>query len=148
MVAGGQGSILRVTVATAALTLALDWWLVRSHCALGAALANGIGQGVTVLGLLVVAERGFGFHTPWSFLRRLSLLAAGVGAGLWALATVVPDLVAVMVGPPLCALACVGFLRCSQLLNSEDKRRFGLIVDSLPGPLRAPLGKVLSWLGA
>ncbi len=146
--AGGQRLVLRVSLTAAALTLALDYWLVSSHCALGGALANGLGQGTAALGLLFVAQRHFGFLVPWPFLGRLAAIAATTAACVWALTTVVADFAAVALGPPLGVLVFLGLLRASSLLNAEDQRRLVVIGESLPGPLRAGFVRIIAWVGA
>jgi hypothetical protein len=74
--AGGQGRIVVGGLVAAVATLALDYWLVRYHAAIGGALANGLGQVISTIIIIAIAQvREFPhfarFHT------------AGMPSGTW-----------------------------------------------------------------
>lgn len=143
----GQYLLVRWNIVAALIVLALDWSLVRLWCATGAALANGLGQTIGTLGVCFIAARWFGLRLPYRFAGRL-LAACSVMAGA-VLAVVVgcPNIVAIIVGPPVGVAALVIGFRLVRVLEIEDVERFSELERVLPKKARRMLVWLLGWLG-
>ncbi len=141
-----QGALLKVMFATAALNLLLDYALIPSHGAIGAAVANSAAQTTAAVLAWLAALRGFRSRFPGAAFRRL--LAAALSTGIVALALVrslptVPGLfAAVAAGVLTYALA----LRLLQPLPSADRDRLLQLDRQLPVALRPSWRLLLSWL--
>jgi O-antigen/teichoic acid export membrane protein len=146
--AGGQGSLVRWGLAAAVVTLVLDWLLVRAYGALGAAYANGLGQVAYAAGVLAAVVPRYGFRIPYDFALRL-LLACFAMAMLVALFIgFVPDLVGLVLGPPVGIAAFVVALKVARVLGNQDIARLETAGRLLPGPAGRAYVGVLRWTGS
>jgi O-antigen/teichoic acid export membrane protein len=130
--AGGQGLLVRYGLIAAAATIGLDLWLVKSSCAVGGALANGLGQAVSTVSVWIIVHRRFGLRLPGAFTLRLVLAAVGMGALVAGFARLVPDVIALASGPILGAAAYAWLLRAARVLGAEDVDRLLAVGSLLP----------------
>ena len=144
--AGGQRLLVRWGLVAAALTLLLDLWLVRSHCAIGGAIANGGGQIIALLGVLAIAARRFGLRPGLAFLRSVGVAAALMGAAAAVAASLLPDIATLILVPPFGALVYSALLRQLRVLSPEDGRRFNSAAKVLPPALSSVSRRAVSWL--
>jgi O-antigen/teichoic acid export membrane protein len=143
--AGGQRRLVVVGILSAIATLLLDFFLVRAFAANGGALANGIGQAISTVTVILVARR-FGFSPSYGLLLRVTVAALGMTAAVGVLVRFAPDLVGIVAGPLVGALAYVLLLRLLKIIDEEDVSRFTSALGILPGRLRPPFQKMLHFL--
>jgi len=133
---GGQGRLVRWGLLAAVATIVLDYWLVRYHAAMGGALANGLGQAISTISIIVIARKEVDFRISLGSTLRVALAALGMAATVALFAHLVPDLVAVVAGPLLGAAAYVAFLRIGRVVEEEDVDRLLEAEGVLPSKLR------------
>jgi O-antigen/teichoic acid export membrane protein len=71
-----QHVVVRWTTGVAILNIALDFWLIRSHAAMGAVIANGVAQLVMAVALFLRAAKLLDLHFPLFPLAKIALSAA------------------------------------------------------------------------
>ena len=134
--AGGQGRLVRWGLLAAVATIALDYWLVRYHAAMGGALANGLGQVISTIGTIVIARRYVNFRIFLGFTTRVSLAALAMAATVALFAHLVPDIVGVLGGLPLGIVTYAAFLRLGRIVAEEDVDRLLEAASVLPSRAR------------
>lgn len=142
---GGQRRLVTAGLLAAAVTLGLDYLLVRSYAALGGALANGLGQGLFLALNLLVARRYF-FRGSAGFFLWVTGAALGMASLVAIAVRLLPDLVSIIVGPPLGVLAYGLLLRATGVVDIRDVERLSNAGGVLPRPLRHPFRKMVSLL--
>ena len=135
-----------ITVVASALDVAVAWWLIPRHGALGAALGSGAAQVLAIGVLWVLAIRRYDIRLPWGFLGKTTLVSV-IAAGA-ALAVVMHSSapVGVAVGSLLAVVTFVGLAAALRLFEQQDLARFKVIVDACPAALAAPVNLTYSWV--
>jgi O-antigen/teichoic acid export membrane protein len=134
---GGQRRLVVVGICAAIATLTLDYFLVRAHAAMGGALANGLGQAISTVTIILIARR-YSFAIPFAFLLRVLGAAVGMAALVGIAVHFLPDLAAIALGLPVGVLAYGAFLRVGRVVDGKDVERL-LTAESLLPKLLRPL---------
>jgi O-antigen/teichoic acid export membrane protein len=145
--AGGQRRLVVAGLFAAVVTLSFDYFLVRAYAAVGGALANGLGQAVSATFTLLIARR-YNFSIPKKFFVRAAAAAFGMAALVAVAVYLLPDIVAIVVGPVLGAFAYAAFLRIGRIIGSEDVERLLKAASILPAPLKNPFRRVVHAVAA
>jgi O-antigen/teichoic acid export membrane protein len=145
--AGGQGRLVRWGLLAAVATLALDYWLVRYHAAMGGALANGLGQAISTISIIVIARGYVDFRISLGFALRVSLAALGMAATVALFVHLVPDIVGAVGGPLLGVVAYPAFLRLGRVVEEQDVERLLKAENFVPSKAR-PLFRRLIYMVA
>ena len=134
--ADAQSFLVKWLILCAAITLGLDYWLVDRWCALGGAVANGVGQIIANLGAWAFVLWRFEVRLPAQDLARILAAGAVMASLVAALSTLVPPPVSLVAGPPLGALLYALLLRRAGVLDERDHARLLEVTESLPAGLR------------
>ena len=134
--AGGQGRIVAGGLLAAVATLALDFWLVRHYAAMGGALANGLGQAISTVIIIVIARKYARFRISLGFALRVSLAALGMAAIVGLFVHLVPDVVGVVGGLLLGIVIYAAFLRLGRVVAEQDVDRLLEAASVLPSRAR------------
>jgi O-antigen/teichoic acid export membrane protein len=140
--AGGQRRLVIAGSVAAIATLTLNYLLVRPYAALGGALANGVGQGISTLLIILLARRYAFSILPWFFLR-VTAAALAMAALVAGIVYLLPDLAAIVAGPVVGGLAYGLFLRVGRIVTAEDVERLLVAAALLPRPLVAPFCRLV-----
>jgi O-antigen/teichoic acid export membrane protein len=140
--AGGQRILVKAGLVAAAITLLLDYFLVRAHAAIGGALANGLGQALCAVITIVIARR-YAFAIPGVFFIRVTAAAFGMAAVVWTVIQALPDLVGIVLGPAVGAVVYCALLRALQVLDETDVERLMTVERLLPGKMQPSFRKLL-----
>jgi O-antigen/teichoic acid export membrane protein len=145
---GGQGLLVRCGLVAAVVTIVLDVVLVRSHCAVGGALANGLGQTVSTIIIWVFVARRFGFRVAPRFAVRVALAALGMAAVVLGVVHVLPDLAALVVGPLIGVATYAVLLKAGRVVEAEDVDRLLAVERLFPGRARPYYRKLVFQLAS
>jgi len=133
-----MGFALRSGAAAAVATLSLDYLLIPSFGARGAAVANVAGQIVAIGATLAVSLSPSGFHFPWAAALR-ALLAGGLAAGAARLVeSAVGGFVGLLAGGLVGLAVYVACVLVSGALGSDERSQLKLF---LAGLLVRPAGE-------
>jgi O-antigen/teichoic acid export membrane protein len=145
--AGGQRRLVVSGLGAAAVTLSLEYFLVRSYAAVGGTWANGLGQAVSAAVNILIAAR-YGFKIPGKYILRAGLaslaMAGVVGASIYLLS----DVVAIVIGPLVGACAYAIFLRVARIIQEDDVERLLKAASILPRPLKGPFRRLVHAMAA
>jgi O-antigen/teichoic acid export membrane protein len=131
-----QGFLIRWMIFVSVLNIGLDAALIWPLGAIGAAVANGVAQGVATVGIWVYACRRL--DVPFPLGAYLRVLAAGLGmlACVVPIVRSLPPLAGAALGIPVGAAAYVVLIRWTRSLRPEDEPRFRALAARLPTRLR------------
>lgn len=141
-----QGRAIAVTLACAVLNVALDFALIPSHGALGAAVANGIAQLAAAGGIYAYLTRSMGISLDPGRLLRVAAAAAGCVLPAAALSFTAPAWVALGAGVAAGVALYPPLLKVFRASAQGDSDRVNEVAPLLPRPLRAPAKRVLEWV--
>ncbi len=139
-----QAFLIRWNLAVGALNIGLDFWLIPTHGAMGAAWANGIAQGVAAVGLIAFAVRRFQLAIPLGDFARAVLACVPMVIVARSLAVMLPPWAALFTGVPVGAVLYVVGLRTLGVLRPVDADRLQPIASRLPTFIRPTFGRVVS----
>lgn len=141
-----QAALIKLMAATAALNLALDYALIPSRGAIGAAVANSAAQTTAAVLAWLAALRGFGSSFPGAAFCRLLAAAALTGAVALALVHALPTLPAAAAAVAAGVLTYAVAFRLLQPLPYADRDRLLELERQLPRFLRSHWRLALRWL--
>lgn len=142
-----QAVVVRWTIAVAVVNVGLDLWLIPSHAAMGAVIANGVAQLVITVILFFRSASILRLRLPV-----LSLAKIGLCTGIMATAvSLMPikdwsPLAAVTFGGITGALVFLLMLRITSSMEPQDRVRFHQISGRVPAPLRSWLDRTVDIL--
>jgi O-antigen/teichoic acid export membrane protein len=139
---GGQRRLVVVGICAAIATLTLDYFLVRAHAAMGGALANGLGQAISTITIVLIARR-YSFTIPFAFLFRVLGAAVGMATLVGTAVHFLPDLGAIAVGIPVGVLAYCVLLRVGRVVDGKDVERLLKAETLLPKLIRPLFRRLL-----
>ena len=141
-----QGFMVRWLLFAAALNVALDWFLIRSYGAIGAAVANGIAQTVAVGGVWAKGTSALGVTPPVRFLRRLAASAAAMSVVVLPIGWLLPVVPALLASVPAGIIVFGVMLRVLKCLEMEDVVRLREVTRRLPSRMRPTIDALLRLL--
>jgi O-antigen/teichoic acid export membrane protein len=128
------------------LDIAVAWWLIPQHGAVGAALGSGAAQILAITFLWVMGVRKYHIRLPWAFLGKTtftSLVAAGCA---YAVVSHTQHVVGLIAGGIVAVVVFVALASLLRIFEAEDLKRFKVIVDACPAALAAPVNLTFSWI--
>jgi PST family polysaccharide transporter len=142
-----QHIVVRWTIGVAILNVALDFWLIRAHAAMGAVIANGVAQMVMAGVIFLEAARLLRIRLPIVPLIKLTASAAVMAAAIW----ILPmkgwaPLSAILTGIGAGTAIFLLMLRITASIEPQDLERFRLIHKRLPSGLGACLDRAAALL--
>jgi hypothetical protein len=114
---------------------------------MGGALANGLGQAISTISIIVIARGYVDFRISLSFALRVSLAALGMAATVALFVHLVPDIVGAVGGPLLGVVAYPAFLRMGRVVEEQDVERLLKAENFVPSKAR-PLYRRLVYMVA
>lgn len=144
-----QSFLVRWTLLSAGVNLALDLLLIPYGGALGAATANGLAQMFAVVGPWLRAARENEIAVPYRKMAGILACAMVMGMVVAAISALLPSGVAVVGGILVGALIYGVAVRLSgSILLSEAVALTNLLGTEVPSVLRKHVGKAIFWLAS
>lgn len=142
----GQKLLVRWNIAAALLVLGLDWVMIRWFCSTGAAIADGLGRTIATVGVWLIAARWYKLKLPYGFAARLLLACLIMAASVLPIVWLLPQLLAIILGPLVGAIGFIVGLRIARVLDDEDADRLRILEKAFPGKTREVFLVVLAWM--
>jgi O-antigen/teichoic acid export membrane protein len=125
------------------INVAVDFFLIPSHGAVGAAFGNGTAQAMAACGAWIYVARHFSADLkPW-LLARVAVSAAAMGAIVAVVNRSLPPLPGAIAGLVVGVIAYPVMLRLTHALSEEDRERFMSLSKVFPPVLRDPFHRIL-----
>jgi len=141
-----QAFMVRWLTLSAVANLLFDWLLIPRYGAIGAAIANGVGQTLAVVGVWAKATSILNVQPPTRFMTRVFAAGAVMFAAVWPISYWVRPVIALALGIPLGAatfFVCIRLMRC---LETTDLVRLQQLTARLPGRLRTMVDAALVFM--
>lgn len=141
-----QSHVIVATVIAGIVDIAVAWYLIPAHGAVGACLGSGAGQVLAVGILWAVAIRLYKVRLPW--LQASKTVCASVLAALAAyfIAVRLAPLWGILWGGSSGLAALFASFYIMRVLEPEDRSRFETLIGMTPKSVATPLSAILSWL--
>jgi O-antigen/teichoic acid export membrane protein len=130
----------------ASVNILLDLTLIPANQAIGAALANGGAQALSVIGVWVAVMRLLGISLPFRSLLRMGLSSAVMGAAVWCVARPLTPWLAAILAPLAGALVYVVMLRLTASLESTDRQRLSHLRNNVPAAFRGLFDRAIDFV--
>jgi O-antigen/teichoic acid export membrane protein len=128
-----QNTLLKWGVCTAVLNIGLDFLLIRSHGAIGAAIANGVTQFIATVGSWTFATRRCGVQFPLVSTGKLLAASMIMAGAVTACSVALRPTIALAAGVPLGIILFVLSMRVLRPFDSRDRARLMSVGKLLPG---------------
>lgn len=128
-----QKSMFIWGIGCAAINIGLDLLLIRSHGAVGAAIANGSAQFVASVGTWVLAAWQCRIGFPFGCIGKITAASGLMAAGVLGCTALLSPLAALWLGVPLGILLFAVAVRLLQPFDFRDLSRLMVISQMLPG---------------
>jgi O-antigen/teichoic acid export membrane protein len=141
-----QGFLVVWGCICAAVNIVLDILLTPGQGAIGAALANGIAQGLSALGIWVRVYTVFRPDLRWTAFARIALSGLGMAVAAVFLTRTFPGIPGLVASILAAALVWCVLLRLFGVLDQADVRRLGNVAGALPGPVRPAWNRLVRFV--
>ena len=142
-----QGPMVVWSLCCGIVNVAVDWLLIPSLGASGAALGNGIAQALAVIGIWVIGARLFGLRLECGAVARITVAILAMVPPVLLL-TGLPPLLAIPAGIVAGAAAFLYVSRWMRVLAPADSERLERLQTSVPGPVRPLFRNAVIWLSS
>jgi O-antigen/teichoic acid export membrane protein len=141
-----QGFLLTWSTLSGIVNIVLDLLLIPKLGAMGAAIGNGTGQTMAVLGIWVVVIRWYGLRLDRPALFKIGGAGVGMFAVVVAATRFAPPWAALVWGVPLGAAVFLSLLRVLRLFGAHDRGRMTAIQQDIPQVARPFFQRVLNFV--
>jgi O-antigen/teichoic acid export membrane protein len=131
-----------------AVNIGIDLLLIPSHGALGAAVGNGVGQALGVIGMWVRAGKLFQLNLPWREFAQIAGCGFGMSLVVFASNHFCPGWYALPVGAVSGCMVFVTLLRLFRVLTGEDCQHILRLSGKTPRPVRVCMERLVLALSA
>jgi O-antigen/teichoic acid export membrane protein len=142
-----QGPMVIWSMVCGIANVAIDWMLIPSMGARGAALGNGIAQALAVIGLWVIGGVLFGLRLDKRAIARITLAILAMAPPVL-LMDMLPPWLAIPAGVASGAAIFLFVLKWMHVLAPEDTGRLERLRASLPGPVQPFFNRTLRWVSS
>lgn len=141
-----QSFFITATLVASVIDVAVAVLLIPRHGALGAAIGSGVAQMLCVSALWFLAIRKYQVRLPWQFFGRIVAISVVASAVGYACVVRTPPVVGLILGGVLSTVTFLVLAGMLRVFEREDLQRFGVLVESCPAALAAPVNLTYGWL--
>lgn len=138
-----QKYFLFTTVIASVVDIAVAWYLIPAHGALGACIGSGAAQ-ITAVGLMwAVGINRYRIALPWGFILRLTAISVTASLAAWVVSRSLTALPALISGAATATIVFLLLAYLFKMLEPEDCSRFKVISNACPAFIGAPLNTLI-----
>jgi O-antigen/teichoic acid export membrane protein len=134
-----QNYFLAATVIASFVDIGAAWYLIPTHGALGACVANGAAQIVAVGILWTIGIRRYDIRLPWRFFARITAISVAAALAARFFAARLPAVGGLILGSLASITVFFGLAFLFKMLEPEDCSRFKVISAACPRAIARPL---------
>lgn len=138
-----QKYFIATTVIASAVDIAIAWYLIPTHGALGACIGSGAAQ-ITAVGLMwATGIRQYHIQLPWGFISRLTVISVASSLAAWAVSRSLAPLPALIGGGVTAVVVFLGLAYVFKMLEPQDCIRFKTVSNALPKLVGNPINYLI-----
>ena len=141
-----QSFVIWSTVFAGVVDIAVAWYLIPQHGAVGACIASGVAE-ITAVGLIWgIAIYFYKVRLPWGLVFKVTFSSAIASIAAHYIAAPFKPLLGVLLGGSVSVLLLLGLFYLLRVLEPEDRSRLNILTGILPKRLSGPANKFLGLL--
>jgi O-antigen/teichoic acid export membrane protein len=138
-----QKYFLITTVIASFVDIAVAWYLIPAHGALGACIGSGVAQ-ITAVGLMwIIGIRKYKIQLPWAFVWKVTAISASASAAAYAVVSRLGPLAGLIAGMVTASVVFLVLAYTFKVLEPEDCDRFKVVSNACPRALATPMNYLL-----
>ncbi|HWJ47444.1 MAG TPA: polysaccharide biosynthesis C-terminal domain-containing protein [Candidatus Udaeobacter sp.] len=138
-----QKYFLVTTVIASFVDIAVAWYLIPAHGALGACIGSGVAQ-VTAVGLMwIIGIRQYKIQLPWGFVWKVTAISASASAAAYVVISRLGPLAGLIAGMVTASVVFLILAYAFKVLEPEDCDRFKVVSNACPRALAVPMNYLL-----
>lgn len=141
-----QSYVIAATVLAGVTDIAVAWYLIPTHGAVGACIGSGTAQVMAVGTMWAIGIHLYKVKLPWMHIAKVATISILASLTAHYVAMHFSPLWALVLGGSAAMVVLLGLLYLMRVLRPEDCARFGVLTRMLPKSMGAPVDKILSLL--
>jgi O-antigen/teichoic acid export membrane protein len=141
-----QSYVIAATVVAGVIDIAVAWYLIPTHGAVGACIGSGVAQIVAVGTMWAVGIHLYGVKLPWVQVAKITLSSILASLAAHYVAMRMAPLWAILCGGTTSLIVLFGLFYLMRVLEPEDRARFTILTGMLPKPIAGPADRFVSML--
>jgi O-antigen/teichoic acid export membrane protein len=138
-----QKYFLITTVIASFVDIAVAWYLIPAHGALGACIGSGVAQ-ITAVGLMwIIGIREYKIQLPWAFVWKVTAISASSSAAAYAVVSRLGPFAGLIAGMVTASVVFLILAYIFKMLEPEDCDRFKVVSNACPRALATPMNYLL-----
>ena len=139
-----QSFIIGATVFAGIVDIAVAWYLIPAHGAVGACIGSGAAQ-IAAVGVMWAG--GIYFYKvklPWVLVAKVAFISVVASLTAHFIATMLTPLLGILFGGSAALIVLFALFYLLRVLEPDDRKRFNLLSHSLPNQIGGPINTVLA----
>jgi O-antigen/teichoic acid export membrane protein len=141
-----QRYIIAATVFAGIVDIAVAWYLIPAHGAVGACIGSGAAQVMAVGTMWAVGIHLFKVKLPWLHIAKIGFISTLAALTAHFIAAQLAPLWAILCGGSVSLIVLFGLFYLMRVLEPEDQSRFRILTGMLPTPIARPMNTVILML--
>ncbi len=141
-----QSYVIAATVFAGILDIAVAWYLIPAHGAVGACIGSGAAQVFAVGTMWVVGIHLYKVKLPWMHIAKIAFISTLAALTAHFIAAELAPLWAILLGGSASLIVLFGLFYLMRMLEPEDQDRFKIVTSMLPKPIARPVNAIILML--
>lgn len=139
-----QGYVIAATVFAGIADIAVAWYLIPKHGAVGACIGSGTAQMIAVGTMWALGIHLYKVKLPWLLVAKVAFISAVAAFTAHSIAVRFSPLWSILWGGSASLIVLFGLLYLMRVLEPKDFTRFSIVTRALPKPIAEFVDAVLS----
>jgi len=141
-----QSFIIGATVIAGIVDVAVAWYLIPAHGAVGACIGSGVAE-ITAIGMMwAIVIYLYKVKLPWVLVAKVVFISSSAALTAYYIAAQLRPLWGILCGGGAAIIILFALFYLMHVLKPEDRERFKTVTSILPKPVSVPINKILTIL--
>lgn len=141
-----QSFVIGATVFAGIVDIAVAWYLIPAHGAVGACIGSGAAEIAAVGIMWAVGIYLYKVKLPWTLLAKVTFISVAASATAHYVAVLFKPILGILIGGSASLIVLFGLFYMMRVLEVEDRSRLHILTGILPKRLSGPANKFLGML--
>ncbi len=141
-----QSFVIGATILAGIVDIAVAWYLIPAHGAVGACIGSGAAEVVAIGMMWAIGIHLYKVKLPWWLVAKVTFISVLAALTAHYITVVMPPLLGILCGGSAALIVLFGLFYLMRVLKPEDRARLSTLTGILPKPFSGPVNKVLTFL--